>query len=174
MRPAPPAGRVFKGEPMEDLKILIPDDKFLQIGNKKFKIWISAERALKATALFNRLNIKDSEERKLIETDLDFYNAMLDVAFLLIKQDFRIKKVFDWIRRELLSKKYILKNLDVKELAEFVDNALEPIIGTKKKELKRQTQMEDIMTQIVDKMGIEAFTQSLVNLLQVPDIKKVM
>ncbi len=159
---------------MEDLKVLIPEDKFLIIGNKKFKIWISAERALKATALFNKLNVEGSEERKSIETDLDFYNAMLDVAFLLIKQDFRIKNLFDWIKRELLTKKYILKNLDVKELADFIDNALEPIIGTKKKEMDRQTTMENIMIQIVDKMGIEAFTQSLQNLSPGPDTPKAM
>ena len=159
---------------MEDLKVLIPEDKFLIIGKKKFKIWISAERALKATALFNKLNVEGSEERKSIETDLDFYNAMLDVAFLLIKQDFRIKNLFDWIKREVLTKKYILKNLDVKELAEFVDSALEPIIGTKKKEMERQTTMENIMIQIVDKMGIEAFTQSLQNLSPGPDTPKAM
>lgn len=159
---------------MEDLKILIPEDKFLQIGKKKFKIWISAERALKATALFNKLNVPDSEERKAVLTDLDFYNAMLDVAFLLIKQDFRIKNLFDWIRREMLTKKYILKNLDIKELEEFVNNALEPIIGTKKKVMEKQTKMEDIMIQIVDTVGIEAFTQLLLNLSQGPDIKKVM
>ena len=159
---------------MEDLKVLIPEDKFLIIGKKKFKIWISAERALKATALFNKLNVEGSEERKSIETDLDFYNAMLDVAFLLIKQDFRIKNLFDWIKRELLTKKYILKNLDVKELADFIDNALEPIIGTKKKEMDRQTVMENIMIQIVDKMGIEAFTQSLQNLSPGPDTPKAM
>ena len=65
-------------------------------------------------------------------------------------------------------------NLDVKELAEFVDTALEPIIGTKKKEMDRQTVMQNIMIQIVDKMGIEAFTQSLQNLSPGPDTPKAM
>lgn len=159
---------------MEDLKILIPEDKFLIMGKKKFKIWISAERALRATALFNEISKKGTDINKLILTDLDFYDAMLDVAFLLIKQDFRIKNLFDWIRRELLTKKYILKNLDVKELADFVDEALEPIIGTKKKELERERKIAEAMMLVVDTITAEQLKELLLNSLQGPDIKKVM
>lgn len=159
---------------MDDLKVLIPEDKFLLFGKKKFKIWISAERALKATALFNKLNVPDSEERKAIETDLDFYNAMLDVAFLLIKQDFRIKKLFDWIRRELLTKKYILKNMDVKELADFVDTALEPIIGTKKKEMERERKASEAMMILMDTITPEALAKLLQSSLVGPGTKKAM
>jgi len=117
----------------KDIEVLVPEDKFLSIGKKKFKIWISAERSLMATVLFNKISAKTTDEHKAILTDYDFYSAMLDVAFILIKQDFSIFNIFDWIRRELLTKKYILKHLDIKELASFVDDALEPIIGTKKK-----------------------------------------
>ena len=174
MRPVSPPGVFFKEEAMEDLKILIPEDKFLKIGNKKFKIWISAERALRATMLFNEISEKGTELNKMIVTDLDFYSAMLDVAFLLIKQDFRIKNLFDWIKRELLTKKYILKNLDVKELADFVDNALEPIIGTKKKVLERERKTTEAMMILMEKITPEALAQLLQNSLQVPGIKKAM
>ena len=159
---------------MDDLKVLIPEDKFLQIGKKKFKIWISAERALKATALFNKLNVEGSEERKSIETDLDFYNALLDIAFLLIKQDFRIKNLFDWIKRELLTKEYILRNLDIKELEDFVDNALEPIIGTKKKEQEWERKTAEALTMLKDEITPEALKVLLQNLLQGQGTKKAM
>ena len=71
----------------EDLKVLLPEEKFLQIGKKKFKIWISAERTLRATEMFNKITLKGTEEHKSILTDYDFYKKMLDVAFILIRQD---------------------------------------------------------------------------------------
>lgn len=158
----------------DDLKILIPEEKYLKIGKKKFKIWISAERALKATALFNKLQTPGTEERGRIKTDYDFYIEMLEVAFLLIRQDFRIINVFDWVRREMLTKKYILKHLDVKELKIFVDEALEPIIGTKKKEMEREQKTAEAMLLILDTISPEALAQLLQNSLQGADIPKAM
>jgi aspartyl aminopeptidase len=158
----------------EDLNKLIPEDKFLYIGKKKFKIWISAERALKATALFNRISQKGTEEHDRIKTDYDFYNEMLEVAFLLIKQDFKLLNIFDWIRRELLTKKYILKHMDVKELSVFVEDALEPIIGTKKKELERQDKAAEAMMKLMDQITPEQLATLLQNSLQAVDTKKAM
>jgi len=157
----------------EDIKILIPEDKFLFIGKKAFKIWISAERSLKATALFNKISQKGTTENKSIETDYDFYVSMLDVAFILIRQDFKLN-VFDWLKRELLTKKYILKHLDVKQLASFIDNALEPIIGTKKKETEKQEKMTEAMMILMEKITPEALAQLLQNSLQGVDIQKAM
>ena len=156
----------------EDLKVFIPEEKFLQIGKKRFKIWISAERSLKATALFNKIQQKGTEEHKKIETDLDFYISMLDVAFLLIKQDFNILHLFDWIKRQLLSKDYILKHMDIKELSTFIENALEPIIGTKKKELEREQKAAEAMIMLMETITPEALAKLLQNSLQGADIKK--
>lgn len=158
----------------EDLKILIPEDKFLQIGKKRFKIWISAERSLKATALFNRISQKGTEENKTIMTDLDFYIAMLDVAFLLIRQDFKIVNIIDWIKRKMLTKPYILKHMDIKELSVFIENALEPIIGTKKKVMDQEEKMAEMAIDLAKEMGIEAFSELLQSSLRPVDTKKVM
>ena len=157
-----------------DLKILVPEDQFLLIGKKKYKIWISAERSLKATALFNKISAKNTEEHKAILTDYDFYLAMLDVAFMLIKQDFNIFRLFDWIRRELLSKKYIMKHLDIKQLVKFVDDALEPIIGTKKKELENQEKAAQAMMILMEQITPEALAQLLRSSLQTADTPKAM
>jgi hypothetical protein len=159
---------------MEDIKMFAPEDKFLNVGKKRFKIWISAERSLKATALFNKISQKGTEERKSIITDMDFYVAMLDVAFLLIRQDFRLTNCIDWLKRQLLSKNYILKHMDINELKEFIDNALEPIIGTKKKELEREQKTTEAMLMILDNISPEALAELLQNSLQGVDTKKVM
>jgi len=158
----------------EDLKILVPEDKFLSIGKKKFKIWVSAERSLKATALFNKISVKGSDENKAILTDYDFYLAMLDVAFILIQQDFRILKTFDWVNRQMLTKKYILKHLGIKELSQFIDDALEPIIGTKKKELKKQEKAAEAMMILMEKLSPEQLAELLRSSLSVADTKNVM
>ena len=156
----------------DDINIFIPEEKFLKIGKKQFKIWISAERSLKATALFNKINQKGTDEHKSITTDLDFYIAMLDVAFILIKQDFKIINLFDWIKRQILTKEYILKHMDIKELSDFIDTALEPIIGTKKKELEREQKAADAMMILMETITPEALAKLLQNSLQGVDIKK--
>ena len=158
----------------DELKILIPEDKFLTVGKKRFKIWISAERSLKATILFNKLSDKETEERKSILTDYDFYVSMLDVAFILIRQDFRLMNSFDWIKRQLMTKKYILKHMDMKQLNDFINDALEPIIGTKKKEMESQLIMAELLTKMSGTVGMEKLAELLLNSLQDAGTKKAM
>lgn len=158
----------------DELKVLIPEDKFLKVGKTKFKIWISAERSLKATVLFNKLSMKGTEERKSILTDYDFYVSMLDVAFLLIRQDFRLLNAFDWLKRQLLTKKYILKHMDIKELNDFINDALEPIIGTKKKEMESQLIMAELLMKMSGTVGLDRLAELLLNSLQGADTKKAM
>lgn len=166
----------------DDIKIFIPEEKFLQIGSRRFKIWISSERALIATDMFNKLTVKGTDERKSIATDLDFYKSMIEIALILIQQDFipvmkkhfSIKTVISWIQRERLTSDYILKNMEIKELSEFIDNALEPIIGTKKKVMEQENTMIEISMALIKEMGLEAFTKLLGSSLQPVDTKKVM
>ncbi len=158
----------------EELKRFVPDEKFLIVGDKKFSIWVSAERTLKATVLFNKLQEKGTKEHKSIMTDLDFYMYMLDVAFLLIRQDFKITKLIDWLKRQLLTKAYILKHMDIKELEEFINNALEPIIGTKKKDLLRQEKAAEAMMMLMDHLPADTLAQLLENSLPIADLKKTM
>lgn len=166
----------------KDLDKLIPEDTFLSIGKRKFKIWVSSERSLKATDMFNKLNVKGSEERKSIKTDFDMYSKWIDICLLLVQQDFivmmkrsfTLKTVLDWIRRERLTKKHLMSVMDIQELTDFVDDALEPIIGTKKKELKRQRKTEDAMMLLLDELTPEALAQLLQNSLRSVDTKKAM
>lgn len=175
--PVPPAGSILFNEVKmkeENLNIFIPEDKFLQIGKRRFKIWISAERSLKATDLFNRISQKGTDENKSITTDMNFYIAMLDVAFLLIQQDFKIVNLFDWIKRKMLTKDYILKHMDIKELSLFIDNALEPIIGTKKKVMEQEEKLTEVVINLIEEIGTKEFVKLLQNSLQTVDTKKVM
>lgn len=166
----------------DDLNIFIPEEKFLQIGKKRFKIWNSTRRSCEATELYNKLNIKGTEERKSIKTDYDMYSAWIDICLLLIKQEFivmmkksfSIKTMFDWIKRERLTKKYLMDYMDVKELTEFVEKALDPIIGTKKKVMEREQKATDAMLILMETITPEALAKLLQNLLQPVDTKKVM
>ncbi len=161
----------------EDINIFVPEDKFLQIGKKRFKIWISSWRSLKATDMFNKL--KDKKDS--INTDYDMYSEWVDICLLLIKQDFfpalrnvGISTIFTWWRRQRITAAYIFKNMDIKELTEFVNDALEPIIGTKKKELEREEKMADAMQLMVEKLTPEALEALLQNSLSIADTKKAM
>lgn len=165
----------------EDLKILIPDDRFLQIGKKRFKVWISGERSLIATEQFNKLIIKGKDENKSITTDYDMYKKYVEISLILIKQDFLpalrnvgISTIFSWLKREKLTADYILKNMDIKELEQFVNDALDPIIGTKKKELEKQEKMAKTMMILVEKLGAEELAELLRSSLQPVDTKKGM
>ncbi|MCP4395344.1 MAG: hypothetical protein GY804_13920 [Alphaproteobacteria bacterium] len=166
----------------EDLKILIPEDKFLKVGKKRFKIWISGGKLLRATNMFNKLNAKDTDEHKALKTDFDVYSAWIDICLFLIRRDFvimmkqhfSIKTVIDWIRQQLLTKKYLLNNMAMAELTDFVDTALEPIIGTKKKELEREQKAAEAMMILMDQITPEALAKLLRNSLQTADTPKAM
>ncbi len=157
----------------EQEEIIIPKDKYLKIGKIKYKIWICSRRLLEAKRLYNEA-VEGMKKDPDKYTEYDCYTAFIDVAMILIKQDFRIYKIVEWVKCLFLTKKMLLNNFEMEELKEFLDEALEPLIGAKKKDLERQEKMEDIMIKVVDKVGIEAFTQLLLNYAQDVDIKKAM
>ncbi len=166
----------------EELKVLIPEDKILLVGKKRFKIWVSGGKLLRATIMFNKLNMKDTDEHKALKTDFDVYSAWIDICLFLIRRDFivmmkqhfSIRTVIDWIRQQLLTKKYLLNNMEMAELTAFVDNALEPIIGTKKKELEREQKTAEAMMILMDQITPEALAELLKSSLLPVDIKKAM
>ncbi len=166
----------------EDINIFVPEEKYLQIGKRRFKIWISSGISLKATDMFNKLKEKGSKENEAIKTDYDFFEACVDICLVLIKQKFKvmmkrsfsIKTIIDWKRREKLTRQNIMDSMEIKELNEFINNALEPIIGTKKKELERENKMADAMVLLTEKLSKEKLAELLESSLQDADTKKVM
>ncbi len=158
----------------EQEEVIIPKEKYLKIGKIKYKIWICSRRLLEAKRLYNEIIMSKQESPDRINTDFDYYNEIIEVAMILIKQDFRLYRLVGWFKGLLLTKKSLLNNFKMEELETFLEEALEPLIGVKKKDLERQERMEDIMIKVVDKVGIEAFTQLFLNYARDVDIKKAM
>lgn len=139
--------------------IVTPDKKTLTIGKIEIDITrITAERTLKAAKTYNEwasVQYKDDYTAVL---------KLLDTVFTLIQIDFTWTKSIDWMRRLLITKKTILKNLDYRELSTFVEEALDPILGDKKREMERLQTLEDLGVEMAGKLGPERYAELLQNL----------
>lgn len=159
---------------MEEL-ILKP--KWFKIGKKRYNVaWISAERALKAAAMFNEIDKGNYDKKtdKYIKypNEYEMVKALLSVVFMLIKIDFKITNWFEWGRRAIISKKHILKTVNHKDIMDFVETAIEPIIGDKKKALEREQKTTDAMLILMDKMSPELLADLLLSYVPEQAIKK--
>ena len=162
---------------MEEIK-LIPEPKYLPIGKKKYNVArISAERSLKAAYKYNKIikgvydpkSDKSGEDGyKPYESTYDLVKALLDCVFILFRIDFSLRNSVEWFRRITVTKRYILKTIDHKSIMDFIEDALEPIIGDKKKELK----MENKILEVLTSLDSEVLTQLLQSFAQTQDIKK--
>ena len=132
---------------------LIPDKKILKIGKKEIDYsWICVERTLRAQRLNN----------EIFKTQRDNYEAVhmiIDAVVILIRVDFSF--TLNWLKRRFITKKYILNHLNYTELSDFVEIALDPIMGDKKKELKAEQAIDEILEKLREKMTIAQLTELL-------------
>lgn len=77
---------------------------------------VMSGRVIKARDDFNNLEKGKSN----IESTKD----LLDIFFTLIQIDFSIKHFFDWLKRKLISKRYVLNNLTYDELNNLVEKVI--------------------------------------------------
>jgi hypothetical protein len=167
---------------MEDIN-LVPGPKYFTIGKKKYDVArISAERTLKAQAMYNKkikgVYYPDHESANKdgyikYESDYELILSLLDCVFMLIRIDFKLSRAWEWLRRIVVTKRHILKVVEGKEIMDFVEDALEPIIGDKKKELRRQEKAEEAMMILMDKISPEALAELLRNSLATLDTQKI-
>lgn len=163
---------------MENKEIdLIPESKWFEVGNKKFDVSrISAERALKAAALFNNINkgkySKKEDKYVNYDSEYELVTNLLDVVLLLIRIDFKLENCIEWLRRRAITKKYILKTMDHKKIMDWIEEALDPILADKKKVLARENKATEAMLKLMDGVGVEALTQLLQNSVAMQGIKK--
>ena len=68
-----------------------------------------------------------------VSTELEGIDLILDAVMILFRIDFTGLNIWEWFRRKIVTKKWILKNVSYEELNGFVEAALEPILGDKKK-----------------------------------------
>lgn len=129
---------------------IIPEKKTLRIGRYKIDYTrISVERTLKAGDAWREL-----QERKFA-SDYARVKAMIDPVLMLIRIDFRLSKLFDWVKRRMISSRYILRHLDYSELSGFLEDALSPILGSKKKEEEYMKRLTDAGLALIEALGPE-------------------
>ena len=129
----------------------VPIKKFLKIGKIKIDYTrIASGRVLEAQDLYNKKVVYTK-----YKTHVESMKAIIEVLLVLIKIDFSFLHLFDFLKRQLITEKYILKNVTFEELSLFVEEALEPIIGTKKKELNKKKDLLEIGTRIAKNLTTE-------------------
>ena len=129
--------------------------KILKIGKHEIDIsWISVERTLKAMDKYNSILTLEGKDK----TDSNVISIMVEAVVILIRRDFSF--TLDYLRRLFVTKKYILKHLNYKELNDFMENALEPILGDKKKAIKGQQAIETVAEKMAE-MNPEVLKQLL-------------
>lgn len=118
--------------------------KILKIGKKEIDYsWISVGRVTRAMDLYNKL-LKSPQTGQYANI-LKITKAVV----ILIRIDF--KPTFEWLKRRMITEKYIMRHLNYFELSGFLEVALEPILGDKKKELKA----EQAIDEVIEKVGAE-------------------
>ena len=132
---------------------LIPDKKILKIGKKEIDYsWICVERTLRAQRLNNEIF-------KIQRDNYEAVHMIIDAVVILIRVDFSF--TLNWLKRRFITKKYILNHLNYTELSDFVEIALDPIMGDKKKELKAEQAIDEILEKLREKMTIAQLTELL-------------
>ena len=146
---------------------LVPDPKFLQIGKRKYDVTrVTAERALKAVKVYNAVI-----ESK-VKTDEEGVYKILDAVLILFRIDFDYRHAWEWFRRKIISKRWILKHVSYDELSDFVETALEPILGPKKKDREHREALMGVEQELLKKYGPEELAALLENLLLSPGGQK--
>ena len=130
------------------------EKKIIKIGKKTFDYsWISVGRTIKASDIyFSAFKTKGNSNSEIVP-------IIVEAVIILIHKDFDFS--FDWLKRKLITKKYILGHLGYTELSDFLEVALEPILGDKKKELKAKENIDMILAKLLEKMTPEELVGSL-------------
>jgi hypothetical protein len=133
---------------------LIPEQKLLTIGRVKIDYTrISVERTLKAADQWEAL------QKKEFDSGYEQVKAYIGPVLQLVNIDFKPSKAFDWLKRKRITRRYILRHLDYTELSDFLEDALEPILGSKKKEQEKVDALTDAGARLVMALGPERAAQ---------------
>jgi hypothetical protein len=158
---------------MEDFN-LTPEPKWFMIGKRKYNVArISAERSLKAAAMYNKKikGVPDGDAFVPYESTYDLIVSLLDCVFMLFRVDFILNPI-EWFKRIIVTKRHILKTIDGSVIMDFVEDALDPIIGEKKKALMMERKTAEAMMIVMEAITPEALAKLLESSLQGLDTKK--
>jgi len=143
------------------------EKKILKIGKREFDYsWISVGRTIRASDIY--FSAFKTEQK----TNSAVVPIIVDAVIILIQKDFNFS--FDWLRRRLITRKYILRHLGYTELSDFLEVALEPILGDKKKELKARENIDMILEKLLEKITPEELSELLQKQLAFTDGQKTI
>ena len=143
------------------------EKKILKIGKKEFDYsWISVGRTIKASDIYF------SAFKTEAKTNSAVVPIIVDAVIILIRVDFNFS--IDWLKRRLITRKYILRHLGYTELSDFLEVALEPILGDKKKELKARENIDMILEKLLEKITPEELAELLQKQLVSTDGQKTI
>jgi len=138
------------------------DKKILKIGKKEIDYsWICVARVTQAMDLYNLL-IKQGHKGQYAQI-----LAITKAVIILIRIDFKFS--LEWLKRRMITEKYIMRHLNYFELSDFMEIALEPILGDKKKEIKAEQAIDDL----IQKIGPEKLMTILQNAPVFTDGQKI-
>ena len=138
------------------------DKKILKIGKKEIDYsWISVGRVTRAMDLYN-----DILKSATVGQYENIY-AITKAVIILIRIDFKFS--LEWLKRRMVTEKYIMNHLNYFELSDFLEIALEPILGDKKKEIKAEQAIDDL----IQKIGPEKLMTILQNAPVFTDGQKI-
>ena len=143
------------------------EKKILKIGKKEFDYsWISVGRTIRASDIYF------SAFKTEAKTNSAVVPIIVDAVIILIRVDFNFS--LDWLKRRLITRKYILRHLGYTELSDFLEVALEPILGDKKKELKARENIDLILEKLLEKITPEELAELLQKQLVSTDGQKTI
>ena len=146
---------------------LVKEPKYLTVGNRKFNIArIASWRSLEAMRIYNKA-VKEPND-----SDLEAVDKILDAVIVLFRIDFSVTNIWDWFVRRITTKKYILKKTDFSDLSNFVEEALEPILGPKKKAQEHMQKLIAVEQEILKTMSAEDLAKLYQNLPSLLDGQK--
>ena len=143
------------------------EKKILTLAKKTFDYsWISVGRTIKASDIyFSAFKTKEKTNSSIVP-------IIVDAVIILIRVDFKLS--LDWLKRRMITRKYVLRHLGYTELSDFLEVALEPILGDKKKELKARENIDLILEKMLEKMTPEELIESLQKQLAFTDGQKTI
>jgi hypothetical protein len=156
--------------PLNKKKLIVTID-----GREYDQTHVPAYRVFKASEMWNAFMVEHGDGKGgILANETDITNMTLDVGIYLLKRNFsdikHKKATFShWFHASFLNKKKILRSMDIKELNEFLDVSLEPVLGSKKKGLMAQKRLYDLTADLLQGMPEAELRELLQNLPAVLD-----
>jgi len=146
-------------DPLREKKVIV------KVGKKEFdQTHVPAYRVIEASRRWNEFMVSHAGPNGGINASEEQISALtVELAIYLLRRNLD-DNFFRWWNGLFLSKKKLLKGMDFDQLNAFVELALDPILGSKKKALAVQKKLYDQTAKMLEGMPPEDLAKLLQNL----------